>query len=144
MKLNTIQARKKMISRFYITSWCLAVIATFTCALFEAYYRAVFLSIAFLILPILVDLCFDSKADANDIVRIIQRAKDHDIELGALREEAINALLMGDNPYQLWNLYCKIDNYTNDKINERDAEIFEQEARKKRQAAYKSALEQLK
>lgn len=133
MKLNTIQARKKMISRFYITSWCLAVIAIFTCALFEAYYWAVFLSIAFLILPILVDLCFDSKADANDIVQILQRAKDHGIELGALRTEATKALIRRDNHNQLWDLYCKIENYIDNKIDERNAQTFEEQACKERQ-----------
>ena len=133
MKLNTIQARKKMISRFYVTSWCLAVIATFTCALFEAYYWAVFLSIAFLILPILVDLCFDSKADANDIVQILQRAKDHGIELGALRTEATKALIRRDNHNQLWDLYCKIENYIDNKIDERNAQTFEEQACKERQ-----------
>lgn len=92
MKLNTIQARKKILSRFHVTSWCIAVIATFTCALFESYYWAIFLNIVFSIMPILAYLCFDSKADGNDIVQILQRAKDHNIELGALRQEAINAL----------------------------------------------------
>ena len=133
MKLNTIQARKKMISRFYVTSWCLAVIATFTCALFEAYYWAVFLSIVFLIMPILVDLCLDCKANGNDIVQILQRAKDHGIELGALRTEATKALIRRDNHNQLWDLYCKIENYIDNKIDERNAQTFEEQACKERQ-----------
>lgn len=146
MKLNTIQARKKMISRFYVTSWCLAVIATFTCALFEAYYWAIFLNIVFLIMPILAYLCFDSgnEANGNDIVQILQRAKDNNIELGALRQEAINALIRGDTPNQLWNLYWRIESYIDNKIDERNTQAFEEQARKKRQEAYKSALEQIK
>ena len=146
MKLNTIQARKKILSRFHVTSWCIAVIATFTCALFESYYWAIFLNIAFLIMPILAYLCFDSgnEANGNDIVQILQRAKDHNIELGVLRQEAIDALTRGDTPNQLWNLYCRIESYIDNKIDERNAQAFEEQARKKRQEAYKFALEQLK
>ena len=146
MKLNTIQARKKILSRFHVTSWCIAVIATFACVQFEAYYWAIFLNIVFLIMPILAYLCFDSgnEANGNDIVQILQRAKDNNIELGALRQEAINALIRGDTPNQLWNLYWRIESYIDNKIDERNTQAFEEQARKKRQAAYKSALEQIK
>ena len=58
--------------------------------------------------------------------------------------KAINALIRGDTPNQLWNLYWRIESYIDNKIDERNTQAFEEQARKKRQEAYKSALEQIK